>query len=83
MFKLPAYIYAEFGAVEGRLDFVSNIPTDSGYLAKVNLLQGLQTNFKEKIQYQEGLVAQGEIITADSKLSDRLFYQLRALLQKR
>lgn len=83
LLKLPAYNYAEFGAIEGRLDFISNIPSDSGYLAKVNLLQGLQTNFKEKIQYQEGLVAQGEIITADSKLSDRLFYQLRALLQKR
>ena len=79
LFKLPAYIYAEFGAVEGRLDFVSNIPTDSGYLAKVTLPQGLQTNFKKKIQYQEGLVAQGEIITADTKLSDRLFYQLRDL----
>ena len=35
------------------------------------------------VQYHEGLVAQGEIITADTKLSDRLFYQLRELLQKR
>ncbi len=83
LFKLPAYIYAEFGAVEGRLDFVSNIPTDSGYLAKVTLPQGLQTNFKKKIQYHEGLVAQGEIITADTKLSDRLFYQLRDLFRNR
>ena len=83
LLKLPAYNYAEFGALEGRLDFISNIPTDSGYLAKVNLPRGLQTNFKKKIQYHEGLVAQGKIITADSKLSDRLFYQLRELLQKR
>lgn len=83
LLKLPAYNYAEFGAIEGRLDFISYIPSDSGYLAKVNLPNGLQTNYKKMVQYHEGLVAQGEIITADTKLSDRLFYQLINLLQKR
>jgi HlyD family secretion protein len=83
LMKLPAYPYPEFGAIEGRLDFISNIPSDSGYLAKVILPNGLQTNYKKMVQYHEGLVAQGEIITADTKLSDRLFYQLRDLLQKR
>ena len=83
LFKLPAYPYPEFGAIEGKLEFISAISSDSGYLAKVALPNGLHTNYKKIVQYHEGLVAQGEIITADTKLSDRLFYQLRNLLQKR
>lgn len=79
--KLLAYPYQEFGAVKGRLDFISNIPTDSGYLAKVVLPISLKTNYKFNIQYHEGMLAQGEIVTADTKLSDRLFYQFKSLMK--
>ncbi len=81
LLKLPAYPYPEFGAIAGKLDFISNIPTDSGYLAKVILPNGLQTNYKKQIQYHEGLSAQAEIITSDLKLSDRLLNQLRSVIK--
>jgi multidrug efflux pump subunit AcrA (membrane-fusion protein) len=81
LLKLPAYPYQEFGAIQGRLDFIANIPTDSGYMAKVILPMALQTNYKRTIQYHEGMLAQGEIITADTKLSDRLFYQFKSLIK--
>ena len=81
LLKLLAYPYQEFGPVKGRLDFISNIPTDSGYLAKVILPMGLKTNYKLNIQYHEGMLAQGEIVTADTKLSDRLFYQFKSLIK--
>jgi HlyD family secretion protein len=71
LFKFPAYPYQEFGSVYGRVDFISRIPTDSGYLAKVILPQGLATNYQKKIQYRDGLVAQGEIITKDISLLRR------------
>lgn len=77
LLKLPSYPYQEFGAVTGKLDFIANIPTDSGYLAKVLLPNGLQTNYKRLVLYHEGLLAQAEIITEDLKLSDRLLNQLR------
>lgn len=80
LLKLPAYPYQEFGTVQGRITFISNIPTDSGYLAKVTLPYGLQTNYKKQIQYHEGLLAKGEIITSDSKLSDRIFNQFKSLI---
>jgi exoribonuclease R len=83
LLKLPSYPYQEFGMVTGRIDFISSIPTDSGYLAKIILPDGLQTNYKKSVQYHEGLLAEGEIITADTKLSDRLFYQLKSLLHDR
>lgn len=81
LLKLPAYPFQEFGAITGKLDFISNIPTDSGYLAKVLLPNGLQTNYKRLVQYHEGLSAQAEIITDDLKLSDRLLNQLKSVIQ--
>ncbi len=37
--------------------------SDSGYLAKVSLPDGLITNYKKPILFQQGLMAQAEIIT--------------------
>jgi len=80
LLKLPSYPFQEFGAITGKLNFISNIPTDSGYLAKVLLPNGLQTNYKRLVLYHEGLLAQAEIITEDLKLSDRLLNQLRSVV---
>ncbi len=81
LLKLSAYPYQEFGTIKGRLDFIANIPTDSGYLAKVTLPNALQTNYKLQLQYHEGMLAQSEIITSDTKLSARLFYQFKSLIK--
>ncbi len=81
LLKLPSYPYQEFGTITGKLDFISNIPTDSGYLAKVLLPYGLQTNYKRLVQYHEGLSANAEIITEDLKLSDRMLNQLRSVIR--
>jgi HlyD family secretion protein len=81
LLKLPSYPFQEFGAITGKLGFISNIPTDSGYLAKVLLPNGLQTNYKKLVQYHEGLSAQAEIITEDLKLSDRMLNQLRSVVK--
>ena len=81
LLKLPSYPFQEYGAITGKLDFISNIPTDSGYLAKVLLPNGLQTNYKKLVQYHEGLSGQAEIITEDLKLSDRMLNQLRSVIK--
>lgn len=79
LLKLPSHPFQEFGALLGKLDFISKIPSDSGYFARVTLPNGLQTNYKKQIQYRDGLMAQGEIVTANTKLSDRLLYQFTKL----
>jgi HlyD family secretion protein len=82
LLKLPAYPFQEFGALEGRLDFISNIATDSGYIAKVVFTNGLKTNYNKPVQYRDGLMAQGEIITADLKLSDRLLNSIKQIFMR-
>lgn len=74
LLKLPAYPSHEYGHLTGKLVFISPLPTDSGYLAKVSLPDTLVTNYQKAIQYREGLVFQAEIITSDMRLLER-FYQ--------
>lgn len=76
LLKFPAYPFQEYGSLKGTIDFISNISTDSGYLAKVVLPEGLNTNYKKQIQFRDGLTAQGEIITADMRLLQRFYYNI-------
>lgn len=74
LLKFPSYPFQEYGSVSGRIDFISNINTDSGYSAKVTLPNGLNTSYNRHVQFRDGLTAQGEIITQNTRLLQR-FYQ--------
>jgi biotin carboxyl carrier protein len=74
LLKFPSYPFQEYGSLKGSIDFISNIGTDSGYLAKVTLPNGLNTSYKKQIQFRDGLRADGEIITANMRLLQRFYY---------
>ena len=74
LLKFPAYPFQEYGSVNGKIEFISDIITDSGFLAKVILPNGLNTSYKKQVQFRDGLMAQGEIITQNTRLLQR-FYQ--------
>jgi len=74
--KLPAYPYQEFGSIKGQLDFIAAIPSDSGFIGKIILPEGLHTSQQKQLQYREGLKASAAIITSDRKLSDRVLSSL-------
>ncbi len=76
LLKFEAYPSAEWGSVQGKVDFVSHVPTDSGYLAKIILPNGLQTDYNRQVQYHDGLMATGQIITADKRLIEQLYHTL-------
>ncbi len=82
LLKFPAYPFQEYGSLTGRLDFISNITTDSGYLAKVILPNGLNTSYNKQIQFREGLQAQGEVITANMRLLQRFYYSIVKQVEK-
>lgn len=72
--RFDAYPYEEWGIVEGKLRFISNIPTDSGFLSLITLEEGLITSDKRKLIYKNGLKANALIITQDMRLLERLYY---------
>ncbi|MEQ9098802.1 MAG: HlyD family efflux transporter periplasmic adaptor subunit [Imperialibacter sp.] len=77
LLKFHSYPFQEFGAVEGRVDFISDVPASGGYLAKVVFINGLSTNYGQSIQYRPGLVATAEIITKERTLFERFFSSLK------
>ncbi len=76
LLKFSSYPFQEYGSVIGKIDFISNSSTDSGYLAKVILPQGLTTNFNKLVKYRDGLFAQGEIITKEMRMLQRFYYNI-------
>lgn len=72
--RFDAYPYTEFGFVKGKLEYISNIATDSGFIAHVQLPNGLMTNQHKPIQYKTGLKAQALIVTKDMRLLEQFFY---------
>ncbi len=82
LLKFPSYPFQEYGSVNGKIDFISNINTDSGYVAKVILPNGLSTSYKKQVQFREGLQAQGEIITQDMRLLQRFYYNIIKQVKK-
>jgi HlyD family secretion protein len=71
--RFEAYPYPEFGYVEGRLQYISKVPSDSGFLANIELTNGLKTTYGRSIQYKSGLRAQALIVTRDMRLAQRFY----------
>jgi HlyD family secretion protein len=83
LIKFSSYPYQEFGAVKGKIEFISEIPgRDSTFLAKVVMPEGLITNFGKQITYKAGMNAAGEIITEDTRLLEKVFYNFRKALDR-
>jgi HlyD family secretion protein len=71
--RLSAYPFNEFGFVRGRLQYISNIATDSGFLAKILLPEGLVTSQRKVLHYNSGLKAEALIITKDRNLLESFY----------
>jgi len=82
LIKLSSYPYQEFGSISGKISHISSLPTDSGFTAIVKLPNILSTNSQKVLQFYEGLVGEGEIVTADQKIFDKLFKQLKQLAKR-
>ncbi len=78
--KFSGYPFQEFGAVRGRIESIAEVPVrDSVFLAKVALPAGLTTNFGKTLSYKTGLSASAEILTDETRLLEKLFYNLRKI----
>lgn len=72
--KFYSYPAEEYGYVEGRIDFISPIPSDSGYQARITLPSKLTTNSNVNLPVIEGLMANADIISKDMNIWQRLYY---------
>ena len=76
--RFAGFPYQEFGAVRGHITAIADIPLkDSVFLARVALPTGLKTTYGKALAYKTGMTASADIITADRRLLEKLFYQFR------
>lgn len=70
--RFDAYPYQEVGFVQGTINYVSNVVSDSGFIATVRLDSGLVTSNNRTVIYKTGLRAQAIVITRNTSLLKRL-----------
>ena len=82
LLRFQAYPFEQFGSVLGKIDHINITPTDSGYLAKASLTNGLNTNYKRQLQFRSGLIADAYIITENRGLLERIFENIIKRLKR-
>ena len=81
--KADGYPNEEYGHLKGVISYIANMPNrKDSFLVKVNLPQGLKTNYDKEIFFRNNLSAQAEIITDNRKLFERLLGQLKKIWQR-
>lgn len=83
MLKVESYPSTEFGYLTGMVNYISSMPNRrDSFLVKVDLPNGLQTNYDKTIYFRNSLLAQAEIITDDRRLSERFWGQLKQITKR-
>jgi len=78
--KVESYPDAEFGYLNGTVNYISGMPSRrDSFLIKVELPNGLQTNYHKNIFFRNNLSAQAEIVTVNRRLIERFFTQLKQI----
>jgi multidrug efflux pump subunit AcrA (membrane-fusion protein) len=80
---LNSYQRNEFGIIKGVIKNIPAFPTkDSIFVIRVQLINGLTTNYNKQLHFSNNLTGVAEIITANVCLADRLLYQWRGIFQR-
>lgn len=83
LLKVQSYPSEEFGHLRGVVNYIASIPNQQdSFLVKVDLPQGLQTDYHKTIFFRNNLFAQAEVITDNRKLFDRLTGQLTEVFKR-
>lgn len=79
--RLDNYPGEQFGLLKGRVEAISPVPLAARYAVKVTLPDGLVTTFGRRLEYQQEMQGQAEIVVEDLRIIDRIFYQFRRMFK--
>lgn len=74
--RINAYPFEQLGYVEGKISYISNLPSDSGLLSIVKMENFFKTHRNTVFVLREDLKAQAIIITKKTRLFQRLYHNL-------
>jgi multidrug resistance efflux pump len=80
--KLSGFPFMEFGMLRGHIRSVSLVPEEKGYVAEIDLEEGMTSSYKENLKFIQQMDGTAEIITKDLRLIYRFVNPLKALFDK-
>ncbi len=84
LIKLDNYPFEEWGSLEGEIAHISEVPQEgeqANYILYVQL-NGLRTSFGKEIAFKQEMQGSAEIIIEELTIMQRIFYQLRKVLNQ-
>ncbi len=76
--KLNGFPYMEFGMLKGKIKSISLVPEAKGYVAEIELSDGMTSSYRENLRFIQQMDGTAEIITKEMRLITRLINPLRA-----
>jgi len=82
--KIDNYPHPEWGSLRGRITNISSVPKQglSEYAIQVEI-DGLITSFNKTLEFKQEMQGSAEIVTEKLTVLQRIFYQLRQVLQRK
>ncbi len=78
--RLDAYPYQEYGMLQGKVQSISLIPQDEGFLVELSIPQPLLTTYDEPIVFQQEMQGTANIITKDRTILERIFDRVLSII---
>lgn len=80
LISLDDFSQEEFGTLKAKVKKLPSMQSEGQYIVILNLPEGLKTNFNKKIPLREGMTGSIRIITKNTTLLNRMFFQLKKAL---
>lgn len=72
----------EYGMVIGRVESISLVPRDDLYNIRISFPNGLTSTYNKQLVFKQEMQGRAEIITEDKRLIERVFNQLRNIIDR-
>ncbi len=81
--KLSNFPATEFGMLVGNVHSISLVPEQGNYYVKVDLPNGLITNYNRQLPFMQEMTGNAEIITEDMRLIERIVDPIRLIFKEK
>ena len=80
--KLDNYPSNDYGMIIGEVEKISSVAREGSYSVLIKIPQDMVSTYGKEIPFKQEMLGQANIITEDKKLFQRIFNQLREVLNK-
>jgi len=81
--RLDGYPYQEFGALNGKVHSIADVPNDKTYQLLIELPETLSTTYGRRIDFRQEMQGTGNIITEDRRILTRVFDKIWSILKNK